>query len=143
MRGDNEVIVIGMNHVNTLGVIRALGKAGIYSNIIIQSQHPYIYVKKSKYIKKCFITQNNDDEILDVLKQFMSNKTNKSIIIPTSDFAVSFIDRNYSILKNHFLTQNSNNKTNNIINNMDKFKQQKMCNEFGLSTIFSKNVITI
>jgi len=135
---DREIIVLGGNHVNLLGVVRSLGEAGISSHVIIQDVTPYVFSKKSKYVKSAFITKEDDQEILDILEKFVFK--NKAILIPTSDYAVSFLDRNYSKLKKNFLVPNAGDKQNNIIHNMDKFEQQRFCKELGLATIFSKKI---
>lgn len=73
---------------------------------------------------------------MDILNTFLKCKK-KPILIPTSDFAVSFIDRNYNSLKNCFLTQNCDNSSSKIIENMSKYKQQAIFKKLGLQTIKS------
>ena len=50
MKHNNEVIIIGGNHHNMLGVIRAFGEKGKLVNIIITSKHKYCYIKKRSLI---------------------------------------------------------------------------------------------
>ena len=47
-----KVIVIGINHHNTLGVVRSLGYKGLKSHVIIMCRQKNPYVCYSKYIVK-------------------------------------------------------------------------------------------
>lgn len=51
MKITNEIIILGGNHHNMLGIIRALGKEKLKSIIIITDNNKYFYTKKSKYVK--------------------------------------------------------------------------------------------
>ena len=47
----NDIVVIGASHHNTLGVIRSLGYKGIMPILLLISPNKKSYVAKSKYIK--------------------------------------------------------------------------------------------
>ena len=47
-----EIIVIGADHHNTLGVLRSLGEKGINSILLLISENKKSYVAKSKYAKE-------------------------------------------------------------------------------------------
>ena len=85
-----DVIVIGGNHHNTLGVIRSLGEKGIYPNIIITNESKYAYVAKSKYVKDYDIVKEDEDKIKEILIKKYVKLENKATLIPTSDFAALF-----------------------------------------------------
>ena len=132
MKHNNEVIIIGGNHHNMLGVIRAFGEKGKLVNIIITSKHKYCYIKKSKYVKNCDIVLENEKEILEVLEQKYKNDKNKPVLIPTSDFCALIIDKNKNKLEKNFIVPNIDNKENLIVEYMDKYKQYEFIKECGI-----------
>ena len=119
---DNEVIVIGGSHYNTLGVIRSLGEVNIKVYAIITNKNKYAYIKKSKYLKNYDIIEENEEEIKKILLSKYSNH-NKAVLIPTSDFAALFIDKNLNELKNYFVVPNIDNKQGKMEELMNKYNQ--------------------
>ena len=68
MINNKDVIIIGGNHHNTLGVIRGLGYEGIKPILIlIAGDNEDTYVDKSSYIKTC-IRVAHDNDIINVIK---------------------------------------------------------------------------
>lgn len=128
----NEIIVIGGNHHNLLGVVRTLGEKGIYSNIIVTNENKYAFVIKSKYVKKYKIIKESEEEILEALKEYKHLK-NKPVLIPTSDYAEYTIDKNLNELSKDFIVPNIDNIQGKIIELMDKFKQQDLANKFNIN----------
>lgn len=122
----NKIIVIGGNHHNALGVVRALGERGIKSYAIITNDHQYAFLKKSKYIVKSYIVKEDSDEILKILFNEFSLEKEKTILIPTSDFAAITIDDNLDKLKEKFITPQINNHQGMIDKYMDKYFQYKL-----------------
>ncbi|MBZ4646264.1 MAG: hypothetical protein JG777_1753 [Clostridia bacterium] len=96
------VAVVG-NHVQSLGIIRCLGRKGIRVYLLNDKQFCISrYSKYSKFIKCPPI----DDEIsfLDFLRSKDIIKTIKgTILIPTNDKAVCFIAKNKNILEKDFI----------------------------------------
>lgn len=123
----NEVVIIGGNHHNMLGIIRMLGEKGIYSNAIIINSNRYAFVKKSKYLKKFDIIEENEKIIIELLLKKYINENYKTILIPSSDFAESLIDANYDELKNYFIIPNIDNKANKVNYYMNKYVQYELC----------------
>ncbi len=90
-----NVLVIGGNHHNTLGVIRSLGYAGVSPYVIISSKERHPYVSYSKFIKKKWIVDNDED----VLRLLLSLQLEKgTIVIACSDSLASLLDQNYDSL---------------------------------------------
>lgn len=125
----NEVVIIGGNHHNMLGVVRAFGEKGILSNVIITNANKYCFIKKSKYIKNCDIISENEKDIINLLKQKYSKLNKKAVLIPTSDFAALVIDKNLKSLEKRFIVPNINNRENKIVEYMDKYNQYKIIKE--------------
>ena len=115
-----RVIVIGGDHHNTLGVIRALGLSGISPILILITETKFASVGKSKYIDECFFVRENEKEIINALKKCKSI-SGKPVVIPTSDYAALLLDRKYNELKNDFYLPNINDCQGDIEKYMDKY----------------------
>jgi len=103
----NEVIIIGGDHHNTLGVIRSLGKVNIRPYVaIISKKTKNSFVLKSKYVKKGWIIPSEELCIKFIFDNF-SNNDYKPILISTSDSATSCIDVNFEKLIDHFFIPSS------------------------------------
>lgn len=129
----NEVIIIGGNHHNMLGVLRAFGEKGILANVIITNPNKYCFIKKSKYIKNCDIISEKENDIINLLTKKYSKMNKKAVLIPTSDFAALVIDKNLKQLEKKFIVPNINNKENKIVEYMDKYNQYKIIKELGIN----------
>ena len=74
-----NIIVIGIVHHNTLGMVRCLGQAG-YKVILLIVGKRYGFVSKSRYVKCCFLV-NEVERIPDVLVDDFKDENNRPIII--------------------------------------------------------------
>lgn len=127
---NNEILVIGADHYNALGVIRSLGESGIKPIFILVSNDKFCMSAASKYIKKLIrINSNNFEDILPLLDNEFNNLKHKPIIIPTGDPIACLLDKNYSKLSKKYLIPNIQNKEGMIIKHMNKTYQEKLCNE--------------
>lgn len=97
---NNQIIVIGTDHHNTLGVIRSLGEEGKLPIVILPNLKS-TFIASSKYTSKV-IKYDEKKEIIDILLKDYLNETNKSIIICADDSSISLIDNNYNLLKEYF-----------------------------------------
>lgn len=102
---NNQIIVIGTDHHNTLGVIRSLGEEGKLPIVILPNLKS-TFIASSKYTSKV-IKYDEKKEIIDILLKDYLNETNKSIIICADDSSISLIDNNYNLLKEYFLLPNA------------------------------------
>lgn len=98
-----EVIVFGGNHHNTLGVIRSLGREGVFPVVLLHDEgnSGNRGLLKSKYIKYYKLVSNCIEGI-DYLNN-LAPSNEKRIIICCSDDASSCIDENRNILSKHYL----------------------------------------
>ena len=94
-------IIIGGNHHNTLGVIRALGYKGIKSLVILVTEEQLPYVSYSQYISKCVLLKTKQ-EIVPYLLDYSKGIKEKSVIISCADFVTSELDNSYNALKDSF-----------------------------------------
>lgn len=105
---DNQVIVIGTDHHNTLGIIRSLGEEGKLP-IVMLPNLKLAFITKSKYINKV-IWFDKPNDVIDILLRDYVNETNKAIIICAEDVSISVIDSHYDLLKNLFYCLMQRNK---------------------------------
>ena len=118
----NKVIIIGNDHVNTLGVIRIFGENNIKPYLIVVSATKRVAIVKSKYVEKYWICKNEHDAILTLCSHFLNEK-DKPVVIPTSDSIALLLDKNYERLNNKFIIQSINNTGGMIEQYMEKYKQ--------------------
>ena len=129
---ERQVIVLGADHHNALGIIRSLGEMGIMPYYILISDKWINPTTFSKYIKKTYKCSCDDNKaILDLLENEFKDLY-YPIIIPTGDPAAKFLDENYDSLSKRYIIQNINNKQGEIIQLMDKQKQMSLCEKYNL-----------
>lgn len=128
----NEVIIIGGDHHNTLGVIRSLGKVNIKPYVaVISEKTKNSFVLKSKYVKKGWIFPS-EKLCLNFIFDNFSNNEYKPILISTSDSATSCLDLNYEKLIKHFFIPNGG-SNGALTRLMNKEKLCKLALEEGLN----------
>lgn len=94
---NNEVLVIGGDHQNPLGVVESLASKGIHPFVIVYEDCRDSFVLKSKFIKKGWICRNSDSAIRCILDNF-SHFPQKMVAITCSDNAASLLNDNLDIL---------------------------------------------
>lgn len=130
----NNVIVIGSDHHNTLGVVESLGMAGVNPFVIIVSQNivPNSFVLKSKYCKNSGISTTYD-KLIDLLhERFDKSGTEKQIVIATNDQAASLIDNHYDELST-FLTLPGTGKQGELEYWMNKLNMIHLAEKVGMN----------
>lgn len=125
----HKFIVIGYEHYNPLGVIRSLGESGIKPYVIMLRSKIKV-ASVSKYIKKIFYTQNNE-ESLDVLIKYFSDEKNKPFVVPCDDNITELVDKKYEELKKHFYISNAG-EANRITKYMNKWEICELARKHGL-----------
>jgi predicted ATP-grasp superfamily ATP-dependent carboligase len=131
---ENEIIVIGAEHYNALGVIRSLGESGLKPYFILVDNNKISPSASSKYIKKVFkITTENYDDVLNILRDNFNNLEKKPIIIPTGDPVEKFLDLNYDELSKKYILPNIDGKQGAIVKCMDKYFQYELCKKYNVN----------
>ena len=142
-KSDTKVIVIGGNHVNTLGLIRSLGKNGY--PVVLLLEHcrlDWCNLRFSKYIYKKYYMEVLED-ILSILRKDYWNEESKPVILCASDASICFMDRHYDELKEHFFIFNINGKQGMINHFMNKWETFPIAERSGFSVIKSCRVRTL
>ena len=127
----NKVIIIGNDHVNTLGVIRTFGENGIKPYVFITSDTNIVSVVKSMYVANYWICSTEDIALLMAISVFKNEKV-KPVVIPTTDLVSYKIDEIYDIFSKYFIVNNINDSKNEIIKVMDKYNQYELAERYNL-----------
>ena len=133
----NNVVVIGGNHHNTLGVIRSLGRKGISPYVILIGANNDSFVSKSKYINETWIVSD-----IDLLIDFILSKyciIGKSVLIACCDSVSELLDRNQTRLSDYFFLPCTN-REGFIREISNKFIMSKMASKIGLNIPFSSEI---
>lgn len=131
----NKVIIIGTDHINTLGVIRTFGENNIKSDVIIISNTKKIAVIKSKYVNKYTII-NDINLLIEILLKEYKNEKVKPVIISTTDLIALELDNNYSVISDLFYL--SNLKNQKLEYYMNKYNQFNLAKKNGIKTAKSE-----
>lgn len=94
----NRVVVIGGDHHNTLGVIRALGEKNIFPDVLIVSKDGKSFVVSSKYVNQAHIIRGNS-EIVPFLIERYGKMQEKTVVICCQDASSSEVDLHADELK--------------------------------------------
>ncbi|WP_028911844.1 ATP-grasp domain-containing protein [Prevotella sp. MA2016] len=130
----NKVIIIGINHFNTLGLIRSFGVNSIKPHVIIVNPDNYKnFCVKSKYVGGYHIV-HSDEEALRILVENFHDEPCKPVLVPSSDGAVYMIDNNHDILESRYYLPHINHKNGEIARLMNKFNQALWAQELGIPT---------
>lgn len=136
----NNVVLIGNNHHNGLGLVRSLGKEKVkaYGVIVGNKNSRSNFIQKSKYWNEVYWVDTYDD-VADFLIMKFSNKKSKSLLIPWTDEAEKVLDQNYSRLKTMFILPSIKKTPGEIIRYMDKRFQTELFDNFQLNYLRAEN----
>lgn len=127
-----DVVVIGGDHHNTLGVIRSLGEKGLRPDALIISKDGDSFVAKSKYIKATHII-NDATSITPYLIEHYSDRKEKTVIICCNDASSSEIDLHLEELNSFFVLPGSK-EQGRITYLMNKQRMSILAEECGMIT---------
>lgn len=124
-----KVIVVGGNHHNTLGVIRSLGREGVYPFVILTNGNTNSFVLKSKYIQKWWTVNGSNEALNLILNEFASEKE-KCVLIACHDVISSVFDLNRAELLPHFYVPGSK-EQGRLTTLMNKKKMSELADQMG------------
>lgn len=125
-----KTIVVGGNHHNTLGVIRALGYKGIQSMVLLVTDEKNPYVSYSRYIEECIFVKNKT-EIVPFLLDFSKTLSEKAVILLCADFVTSELDNAFESLKDNYYLPTA--KVQGVCNHyMDKDTMAELAMNVGI-----------
>lgn len=96
-----RVVVIGGNHHNTLGVVRALGQKEVFPFVVIVSRKKTSFVLKSRYIDGGLIIPTVEEAVSFVKVKFSG--AGSTIIYSCADEVTCTLDKHYDELKDNYI----------------------------------------
>ncbi len=139
---NNNVVVIGGNHHNTLSLVRCLGEKGLNVILLLETNRSN-FVSCSKYIKKSYFC-SNDNDILSSLNIIKKCHKEKTLIICASDHSASLLDLRFGQIKDSFFIANIKEKEGDLTAFMDKQTQTELAEKCGFivpkSWLYNKEI---
>ena len=129
---NREIIVIGGNHHNTLGVVRALGEKGLTPILILVTVESKPFVSYSKYIKRTIQIASNDLIPDTLLTECKCNK-GKAVVICCSDASSGIVDEKRDLLSPFFILPGAE-KQGQISFLMSKKEMANLAEKCGIKT---------
>ena len=126
-----DIFVIGGNHHNALGVIRALGEKGLRPYVIIQCEEKKPYIRLSRYIQQYWIVKS-DAEVLDLLRQEGVKRDQPVVLIACADGLSSLVDMHRDELSKWYCLPVSD-EQGRITRLMDKEVMSQLAREVGFN----------
>lgn len=124
-----NVIVIGGNHHNTLGVVRSLGQRGIGVELIIIGDIYHKYVSTSKYVVSHHALLVAEE--LSAYLLFRKKRDEKEVIISCSDEVTEHLNSFVDILSPFYYLPGTK-KQGDLIPTMDKTTMIQLADKNGL-----------
>lgn len=129
-----NTVVIGSDHVNTLGIIRSLGEAGENPTAIVATEESRCWTAKSRYIKKLIIVPHNNDKMIEALLS-IKPESGKAYLIPAGDPYSKLIDDNFELLSKYYIIPNVDGKAGAMSYIMNKKPMSEAAYEIGGFTL--------
>ena len=129
-----QIVVVGISHHNTLGVIRALGRKGLSSQLHLVLIGVSDYISCSRYISKNRLYRiPNEDTLVDILvKSDIGTKENPAIVICCSDSSIAILDASRSLLNERFILPSASSDYGGVQRLMSKDTQAAIAVEVGI-----------
>lgn len=139
-----KVVIIGHGYTSRLGIIRSLAELDCEITVIAMVFHSLIGRLLrgeggkpidccSSYVKRVLYCNAKDsEELIQVLLTRCTDKEQKVILIPDSDFSASVVDLNQERLKPHFFFPHISYSAGSVVHWMRKTEQKKLALRVGL-----------
>lgn len=133
--GKNAVIVMGLDHYNSLGLARVFGINGIKPIGILMScydNHKYDFCYLSKYWQSTYFVDTMSEGVDYVVKTYARSE---AVIFPSSDEAEEAIDCNLDrLIENGFIVPGIRKKQGEVNRLMNKMIQAEWVRSLGIKT---------
>lgn len=128
-------IIFGVEHYNTLGLIRTLGSVGIQP-IYIAIKGKAAVASKSKYVAKCHFVDTPEDGFRVLLDEYGDEytKSGRPFLYCIDDKTISYLDKHYDELIQRFAFFNAN-AGGRINEFMDKYRILQIAEKHGLNIL--------
>lgn len=132
---NKQVIVVGNNHHNTLGLVRSLGRGGMeVTCIIVDDSIKHSFVEKSRYIQRFKLVSSYEELLACLLSEWCSSP---APVFTTSDGIAEFLDSNYDLLSTRLILGNCGKRQGNLSYWMNKDKMLSKAAECGIKIPYS------
>lgn len=129
---EKDVIVIGHDHQNTLGVVRSLGEKGYSVFLVIYSEEDVCFTSKSKYVTQAHYISHS--KLVEKLLSISASYVDKKIpVVPCDDYTMKVLDSNFNLLKDKYFLPNSFEEQGYVTNLMQKANMFDMAIKAGLN----------
>lgn len=122
-----EVIIVGGDHHNGLGLARIFGINGIVVHSVVVSDNGKSFLEKSKYVDDCYVYLDEKRAFDKIIERFGATR-NRMFIIPYSDAAALELDSRLNEFSG-FMVPSINGQQGKISELMDKSKQYVFAKE--------------
>lgn len=137
-----DVILMGEDHHNGLGLVRSFGVNNVRPyGIIICPKNGRSFVAQSRYWRKVYIAHSEEDAIKILCKNFGTEEV-KPVIMTWSDNMAACLDGQYDELQEKFILPSIAGKGGKILELMDKQKQVEFAKKYGLSMLPSEIAVS-
>lgn len=124
-------IVFGIEHYNTLGLIRSLGEKGI-NPIYIAVKNKCDIAILSKYVDSYHLVNTIDEGYSLLIKKY--GKKRNVFLYTMDDKTQELIDKNYDKLKRNFICFNAG-VSGRIKNYMNKYEISNLAKKYGINVL--------
>ena len=136
-----KVVIIGKGYNNRLALLRSLGESGYEISIIVLERTIKPIDSYSKYVTNCYwCPKQTEEDLISVLMTKCVDEKQKVILIPSEDFSVYVLDKNFNKLAKYFIFPNINRTQGSVVNWMDKEKQKILARTFVLNVAESNSI---
>ena len=99
---DHKFIICGGDGLNPLGIVRSLGKEGIYSYVISKkSKGGRPLIATSRFVTQVLYAETEED-VIDILVDVFGGESNKPFVFLTDEGHAELLDRRYNDIKGKF-----------------------------------------
>lgn len=123
-----DVIILGSNHHNTLGLIHSLGEAG-HTVYLLLLKSGFNYVNKSSYLKSWKLIKSFD-EIIPWVKEIVSECETKPAMLVAGDEEATFVNLHFNELKNLCYLEGAY-RNGDVVKYHDKFFANELADKTG------------
>lgn len=134
MLKNHKCIVFAIDHYNPLGIVRSLGREGIFPDVISVKGKAQL-MAKSKYVSKIHEVNSVEKGYKVLLKEYGNYSSDcKPIIYCSDDKTIGYLDLHYDEIKSKFILFNAG-AQGRINEYMDKFNILMCAKKNGLKTL--------
>ena len=129
-----QVIVVGIDHFNTLGIIRSLGEIGLKPIAVILSESKNnAWTLRSKYPNKNLSCVIKPSMFSDALIQIGQAIGEKAYLIPSCDIAVKLLENGRNDLETYYNMPGVLNGAEKLTSFLDKTRSAEIALQAGFS----------